>query len=250
MAGLSAGTSSRSCLQFLGQSDTHQIGSGAEQLAQLDVGRPQFGQCQADPSLGRLQRQRLALAPLELGLEHFDVQAAQPVRQTVLAQHREHFGPAANIAVDVGNRADAHVSTIIVRRDAVAGCARRRGARRVLGRLAEHGRKRPFSPPRAPRFLGAAGGQPTAGLRWTLYLLTHVRLNNSLTNSRLGRRSTSATVGLHSDVQPFTGRRRDWSDGSGGPKIESDSRRGEGGTILGRRPLPIDALVVPFENAP
>ncbi len=82
------------------------------------------------------------------------------------------------------------------------------------------------------------------------YLLTHVRLNDSLTNSRLGRGSTSATAGLHSDVQPVTGRRRGWSDGSGEPKRASNSSRGEGGTILGRLTLPSDALVVPFENAP
>ena len=95
-------------LEFFGQRDADEIGTRAEQLAQLDVRGSELREGQANAPFRRLQRQRLTLTPLELRLEHFDVQTTQPVGQTVLAQYREDFRPATNVAIDVRNRADSH----------------------------------------------------------------------------------------------------------------------------------------------
>ena len=95
-------------LELVRQLHAGQIGAGAQQLAELDERRPQFGQRQPDPFLRRVACQGLAVPVFQPVLDEIDIEPADPVGQSVLAENRQDLRPAFDVAVDVRNRCDSH----------------------------------------------------------------------------------------------------------------------------------------------
>ncbi len=99
------------CLQFFqlfGQLHAHHVGAGAEDLAQLDEGGPQFAERQADAGFTGLPSEDFAAAVLEPALGKFEVKAAEPVGQAVFAEHREDFAPPIDVPIDLRDGGDFH----------------------------------------------------------------------------------------------------------------------------------------------
>ena len=107
-AGGSAGTLRLKLLELVGQPHAHQVGPGAEELAQLDEGRPQFGHRHAQAGFPGMPGDGGAAAGLQQVLGEIRPQPPDPRRQLVLAQHRQDLVPAAQVAVDLRDRAELH----------------------------------------------------------------------------------------------------------------------------------------------
>ena len=95
-------------LELVGQLHAHQVGPRADELAQLDEGRAQFGHGHAQAGFPGVPGDGGAAAGLQQVLGEIRPQPPDPRRQFVLAQHRQDFVPAAQVAVDLRDRADFH----------------------------------------------------------------------------------------------------------------------------------------------
>ena len=107
-SGGSAGTLSWSCWNSSASLHAHQVGAGAEDLAQLDERRPQFGHGQPQAGFPGMPGDGRAAAGLQQVLGKIRPQPPDPRRQLVLAQHRQDLVPAAQVAV--ANLADFHLA--------------------------------------------------------------------------------------------------------------------------------------------
>ena len=94
--------------QLRRQIDTHQVRPRAQDLAQLDERGTGLDQGQSDPRLVGHAANGLAVAVLEDLLGEFQVQAADPIGQPVLAKDPEHLDRAVEVAIDLGDGGDLH----------------------------------------------------------------------------------------------------------------------------------------------
>ena len=96
-------------LELFGELRTNEVGTGTEDLPDFDEGGPQIAQGQSDAGMRGLPGDGDSFAAvLELVLEELDVQPAQPVGQSILAEHREDLGAASQVPIQVGNGGDFH----------------------------------------------------------------------------------------------------------------------------------------------
>ncbi len=123
VAGSSAGTSSRNCVNSSANGTPTRSGRVLSSCPNLMNVGPRSVSARRIRFSGVCKCQRLATTSLQLRLEHLDVQTAQPIRQPVLAEHGKNLRPASNIAIDVRNGADSHGETYV--KNSRAACPQR-----------------------------------------------------------------------------------------------------------------------------
>ena len=95
-------------LQLFGQADADQVGPSAEDLAELDERRPQFGQGQPDAGFACQPAQPLARPIAKHGFGKLEIESAEPIGQSIFAENRENLPRAIDVAVKLGNRRKFH----------------------------------------------------------------------------------------------------------------------------------------------
>ena len=89
--------------QLFGQADADQVGPGAEDLAELDERRPQFGQRQPDAGFARQPAQPLARAVAKQRFGKLEIEPAEPIGQPVFAEDRENLPRTIDVPVKLGD---------------------------------------------------------------------------------------------------------------------------------------------------
>ena len=89
--------------EFLNEGQRNQIGSGGENLAQLDKSRPQFFQRQPEPLWAGQNLNLLALFPMQLLKTQFnqllDLQGVEKFPEAVFEEDLQYLSVAANMMV-------------------------------------------------------------------------------------------------------------------------------------------------------
>jgi hypothetical protein len=103
-------------LQFLGQRRSDDVGPRAEDLPQLDEGRPKIGKGQADAGFACEPGEMLALPAREDALGELEIEVADPIREPITAEDGENLRPAVRIAIELRDGAELHEAELMQER--------------------------------------------------------------------------------------------------------------------------------------
>ena len=106
-------------LELLGQLHSHQVGPGAEDLAQLDERRAKLGQRQPQAGFPGVSGNGRPAPGLQQILGEIRPQSADPGRQLVLAQHRQYLIPAAQMPINLRDRVELHRASAVYEADSL-----------------------------------------------------------------------------------------------------------------------------------